>query len=91
MTFTSYLVFDGKRRISIPNTLIKEYETKVSDFSKLTIECFILTLELNAEMTNEELSNEIIAAMREDCEASEKVKEILSDETTIKELFDVEV
>ena len=78
MAYT-YSVFEGKKSLVIPKKIMNEYEEKVSAFTENTANYFMEVLELKEDMTEEELSATVVAAMKEDCEDSECVKEILSD------------
>lgn len=86
----TYKVFDGKKTIVIPNEVLAEYEEKVGTFTENTANYFMVVLELTENMTNEELTDAVVAAMREDCEDSACVKELLSDPDNREELFHAE-
>ena len=75
---SSYKIFDGKKSLSIPVNIMLEYEEKVSAFTENTANYFMEVLELTENMTEEALSAAVVAAMKEACEDSECVKEILS-------------
>lgn len=83
----AYKVFEGKKNLVIPEEIMKEYEEKVSAFTENTANYFMEVLELKENMTEEELSAAVVAAMKEDCEDSECVKEILADPAKREELF----
>ena len=86
MAYT-YSVFEGKKNLVIQEEIMKEYEEKVSSFTENTANYFMEILELTEDMTEDELSAAVVAAMKEDCEDSECVKEILSDPDKREELF----
>ena len=86
----TYKVFDGKKTLVIPHAVFAEYEEKVGAFTENTANYFMVVLDLTEDMTNEELSDAVIAAMKEDCEDSLCVKEILSDPDKREELFHAE-
>lgn len=81
MAYT-YKVFDGKKTLVIPEEIMKEFEEKVSVFTENTANYFMEVLELTEDMTEDELSATVVAAMKEDCEDSECVKEILLNPVT---------
>ena len=82
-----YKVFNGKKILVIPEEIMREYEEKVSVFTDNTANYFMEVLELKEDMTEEALSAAVVAAMKEDCEDSECVKETLSDPAKREELF----
>lgn len=74
---SKYVVFEGKKTVEIEASCIAEYEEKVGAFTENTVNYLIATLGLSEEQTESVLSEEIMKAMKEDCEDSAKVKELL--------------
>jgi len=82
--------FNKEIVVSIPEDILAEYEYKVAAFTENTVRYFMEVLGLNERMTNEELSAAIIQAMKEDCEASEEIKDVLTNSEKVKGLLHAE-
>lgn len=72
-----YSVFAGKKLIRIPEEIIADYEEKVGTFTNNTANYFVEVLELTENMSEQMLSEQIVQAMKEDCEDSVLVKSLL--------------
>ena len=80
-----YVVFEGKKTVEIDKKCIDEYEKKVGKFTQNTVNYLVATLGLSEEQTESVLSEEIMKAMKEDCEDSAMVKELLKNHITFHE------
>lgn len=76
--FVTYKVFSGKKSVSVPIDIMREYEEKVGTFTENTANYFMTVLELQENMRDDELTIAVVKAMKEDCIDSAIVKGILS-------------